>query len=342
MPFPDKGVRGKGIVISSLAPRELKIEVTSACNLDCLFCYQGIGPSPEALFMAEEEVLRWIDWAVDNRVPAVRFTGGEAMLHPEIEMFCSYARLRGRYVILNTNGTGDTGRYRKLFRAVNDIRISLPTPDSSRMDALTGGKDVLAKKEEVIGLALESGVSRVCLLTALLPELHGRLKDFVLFAAQSPRLFWMPLRYESTPSVPRPWSPADGQAFAEEMAGLMDRYPDKVEGIFLAMPFCAIKPIELGARVFHGRTQDCGPFAALNVNIRGRMEACFGVCEMEGVKSLEEIGSCPEIGPCVSVEALPVECRECPYVDRCAGGCRKPYGLVRHGDGLVDYLAGYL
>ncbi len=329
-------------MISSLAPRELKIEITDACNLNCTFCYLGGKIRSGVSFMPEQEVLCWIDWTVDNGIPGVRFTGGEATMHPQLEMFCYYAHLCGRTIILNTNGTGDTERYQRLFRVVDDLRVSLPTLDTRHMDKLTGGSDVLRRKQEVIELALEAGVPRICLLTPLTPELHGALEPFVQFAEKSPRLFWLPLRYESTPILPRPWTQADAQAFAEEMADLMDRYPDQAQGIFLAMPFCGVRPTELGARVFHGRTQDCGPFVALNVNARGRMQACFEVSEMEGVRSLAELQNCPEIRDCASVEALPAECRQCLYLTPCAGGCRKPYGLVQHSQQKIDYLAGFL
>ena len=323
-------------------PRELKIEITDACGLRCTFCYLGGEVRQGARFMPEDEVLRWIDWTVDNGVPGVRFTGGEATLHPQIEMFCYYAHLRGRSLILNTNGMAGDKLYRRLFRVVDDLRISLPTLDAGLLDKLTVGVDVLARKRDVIGLAAEAGVPRICLLTPLLPELHGRLTDFVQFAETLPRLFWMPLRYESTPILPRPWTPADAQGFAEEMADLMDRYPEQAQGIFLATPFCAVKPTPLGARVFHGRTQDCGPFAALNVNARGQMQACFEVGEMGGIRPLEEIRNCPEIRACTSNGALPAECRCCSHVARCAGGCRKPYGLVQHGGYWIDYMAGFL
>ncbi len=330
------------IVITSLMPRELKIEITDACNLQCAFCYHGKQALGKSLFMAEEQVLRWIDWATDNDIPGVRLTGGEPTLHPQIEMFCCYARLRGRYVILNTNGMAEDELYRKVFRIVNDVRISLPTLNAEHMDSLTGGTNVLARKKNIIGMALDTGVSRVHLLTTLLPELHGTLENFILFTETSPRLFWMPLRYESTPVLPRPWTSADVQTFAEEIADLMDRYPREAQGIFLATPFCSVQPTRLGARVFHGRTEDCGPFVALNVNAQGQIQACFDVGKMGGVRSLGEIENCSEIRACVSEEVLPFECRSCAHLPRCAGGCRKPYGLVQHNGQWVDYLAGFL
>lgn len=329
-------------MIAPLAPRELKIEITNACNLSCIFCYLGTRVRQDAGFMPEENVLHWIDWTVENNIPAVRLTGGEATLHPLVEMFCYYAHLRGRYVILNTNAMADETLYRNLFRVVDDVRISLPTLDAKRMDELTGGVDILARKKRVIKMALDAGVSRVCLLTTLLPELQGTLENFVQFAKTSPKLFWMALRYESTPILPYPWTPADAQVFAEEMMDLMDRYPEEAQGIYLATPFCGVKPTSLGARVFHGRTEDCGPFAALNVNIRGQMQACFDIGEMKGIRPLVEVRNCREIRTCASINVLPAECRACNYVTRCAGGCRKPYGLVQHGDRKIDYLAGFL
>lgn len=329
-------------MISSITPRELKIAITDACNLNCTFCYLGGEIRQGIRFMPEEEVLRWIDWTVDNAVPGIRFTGGEPTMHPQIEMFCYYAHLRGRHVILNTNGMGDDQLYREIFRVLDDVRISLNTLDTGHLDALTGGTDVMAKKMKVIGIALEGGGPRIGLLTPLLPELHGTLEKFVKFAQTSPRLFWIPLRYEATPILPRPWTRADAQAFAEEMADLMDRYPEQVGGIFLAMPFCGVKPTSLGARVFHGRTRSCGPFVSLSINARGRMQACYDVGEMEGVRSLAEIGNSPEIHACASVAALPGECRQCAHVSLCAGGCRKHYGLVQHDGRWVDYLAGFL
>lgn len=329
-------------MLTFLKPRELKIEITNACNMQCTFCYHGDETHHGVRYMQDEEVLGWIDWTVDNNIPAVRFTGGEATLNTQIEMFCCYAHLRGRYVVLNTNGMADHSLYEKLFAVTDDVRISMPTLDAGRMDELTGGTDVLKKKMGVIELALEAGVSRVGVLTALLPELQGSLENFIRFSRISTKLFWMPLRYESTPVIPRPWKPADAQAFAEEMAYLMDRYPREAQGVFLATPFCAVTPIDLGARVFHGRTEDCGPFVALNVNARGRIEACFGVGEMENAPSFAEIRDCPEIRACTSIGALPDECRNCEYVGRCAGGCRKPCGLMEHNGKWVDYLAGFL
>ncbi len=43
-----------------VAPRELKIELTGACNLGCQFCYLEAGDGPAARQLPEADVFRWI------------------------------------------------------------------------------------------------------------------------------------------------------------------------------------------------------------------------------------------------------------------------------------------
>jgi len=323
-------------------PRELKIEVTAACNLACEFCYQGDALGQVEPHMPDDVVFPWIDWAVDNGLPAVRFTGGEPTLHPRLKVYCGYARLRQRFVILNTNGMAPPKQYQELLPLVDDLRISLPLLDARRLDELTGGQGVLERKLALIQQALAAGVWQVCVLTPLLPENKGHLECFAKLAQTSSRLRWLPLRYEPTPRVPRPWTRGDAQEFVVEMAGLMERYPEQVTGIFLAAPFCAVSPVELGARVFHGRVAGCGPFRSLNVNARGRLQACCCVREEWAEGMLVELQRRADVKAVCSRAILPEECQRCPYMSRCGGGCRKPEGMVLHGGRHIDYLASFV
>lgn len=321
-------------------PFELKLEITQACNLRCSFCYLGDSDLwMSGHHMPEDRVLRWVDWATENNIPAIRFTGGEAVLHPQIKMFCNYAYLKKRWIILNTNAMADEALYDELI--VNDLRVSVPSLDGARLDEMTKGSGVLQKKLSLIERTLSEGKRYVFMLTVMTPELIGKLEDFVKLLQEMPGLTWLPLRYESSPSNPKPLTRSHMQALAEEMDDLMSRYPDHAKGIYLAAPFCSVTPTSLGARVFHGRAINCGPHAALNVNFKGNLSACFDVCDLLEESSLEEVKRSPKLHACCSLEALPRECRECEHVHRCAGGCRKPTGLVEHDGKFVDYLAGF-
>lgn len=152
----------------SINPLELKIEISRACNLSCSFCYPG-DPDlwREDRHMPEDDVLGWIDWGVDNDIPTVRFTGGEPIMHPKIEMFCNYAHLRKRWIILNTNAMADDDLYGRLI--YQDLRIGVPSLYPARVDEMTGCSRVLEKKLNLIDRALATGKSYGSMITALTP-----------------------------------------------------------------------------------------------------------------------------------------------------------------------------
>lgn len=328
-------------LIFGIQPRELKIEVTAACNLACSFCYQDKGGAAPGRQSTDEQALGWIDWAVDNDVPVVRFTGGEPTRHPAIRTFCNYANLRGRYIILNTNGLAPEGLYADLLRVVHQVHLSLPVLDSQRLDEISGGRNLLERKMAFMRQALGAG-RVVALLTALLPEAKGRLEDFVRLVREHPGTLWSPLRLKAMPQTPRPWSRRDAQDFAMEMARLMELYPENVKGIRLSTPFCAVEPLELGARVFMGRAEQCGPFHSLSAGQDGRLRACYGARDTLEPAPLAQLAQSRVLWNCSALASLPEECRACAYVARCAGGCRNRAGLVEHHGGWVDYLAGFL
>jgi radical SAM protein with 4Fe4S-binding SPASM domain len=182
----------------------------------------------------------------------------------------------------------------------------------------------------------------VALLTALLPENKGRLEEFVRLTREHPGGLWSPLRLKATPDTPRPWSRGDAQDFALEVARLMELYPEQVGGIRLATPFCAVEPVELGARVFLGRAEQCGPYHSLAVGLDGALRACYGAQVILPTAALTEIAQSPGLRDCAALDCLPEECRACAHVARCAGGCRNWPGLVEHRGKWVDHLAGFL
>lgn len=319
-------------------PRELKIEVTGACNLACAFCYQDQRPSNLARHAPEDQVLGWIDWAVDNGLPVVRFTGGEPTLHPGLPWLCNYAHLQGRRLIVNTNGLAPAALYASLLRVVDFFCLSLPLLDADRLDQVSGGRGVLAQKLAFLRQALAAGAP-VALLTPLLPENKGRLEAFARLAQAHPGAVWTPLRLKPTPRDPRPWTRQDAQDFAQEVAGLMERYPRQVTGIRWSLPFCAVEPLELGARVFQGRAEQCGPQRSLAVDLEGRLRACYGAREALAPAPLTEVLAVLGQRETATPPGLPPGCLACDHLARCAGGCRNPWGLVEHQGHWVDYLA---
>jgi radical SAM protein with 4Fe4S-binding SPASM domain len=133
-----------------------EIAVTYACNNACRFCYAGCGArgcgpgaAPEAAAaeapadappMSLAEAKQVIDIFVrDAQIPFFSFTGGEPLLHPDLEAMIRYARRRGLEVNLVTNGTlADPARARSLARAgLRTTQVSVEAPDADLHDYLT-------------------------------------------------------------------------------------------------------------------------------------------------------------------------------------------------------------
>ncbi len=86
------------------APFQVVWDVTYACNLRCKHCYATAGkPLPDEL--STEEALDAIDKLNRLGVTIISFSGGEPLVRKDIYELIGYAREKGIYVALATNGT---------------------------------------------------------------------------------------------------------------------------------------------------------------------------------------------------------------------------------------------
>lgn len=89
-----------------LIPREVHLELTHRCNLKCFHCYlecYSNGPKPDEL--STTELARIFDQLSEIGVYYVTFSGGEPLCRPDIFEVMNYARERGLFFGLMTNGT---------------------------------------------------------------------------------------------------------------------------------------------------------------------------------------------------------------------------------------------
>jgi radical SAM protein with 4Fe4S-binding SPASM domain len=111
-------------------------EVTSACNLNCRYCYNiwkrpGEEPLTMNSYRKARKTLRHLfrKFQIDH----VTFTGGEPLLAERIEELILYCRLKRKTVTLITNGSGgDEHRYRLLKEmgiGLFEIPLHAPVPE---------------------------------------------------------------------------------------------------------------------------------------------------------------------------------------------------------------------
>jgi radical SAM protein with 4Fe4S-binding SPASM domain len=125
-------------------PLSASIEITLRCNLACVHCYnfdRGRPYTKEDVGreLTPEEIIRVIDELADAGCLFLSFTGGEALLHPQLETFVRHARKRRFHVKVKTNGaTLSAAKVQMLADAgVRRIDVSLYGATPATHDAFT-------------------------------------------------------------------------------------------------------------------------------------------------------------------------------------------------------------
>jgi len=89
----------------SFKPREIVLEVSTRCNLQCIHCFRYAVQGFEYRDLDFESYKKIVDNAVESGVKKIVFTGwGEPTINPFILDMLEYAKKHGLYTVLNTNG----------------------------------------------------------------------------------------------------------------------------------------------------------------------------------------------------------------------------------------------
>ncbi len=147
---------------------------TSGCNLRCPFCHNSrlvINPSCKSEFTVEEiiEYLKKRQGILDG----VAITGGEPLLHKDIDVFIEQVRALGFSVKLDTNGTFPERLKELVGRGLIDyVAMDIKnTPEGYPETVGIGGYDI-SKIKESIEFLLEGNVDYE-FRTTVVRELHS-------------------------------------------------------------------------------------------------------------------------------------------------------------------------
>lgn len=152
---------------------DLRVSLTDRCNLRCTYCMpaEGLPWLAREELLTNAETVRLIDIGVRLLgIRAVRLTGGEPLLRPDLEaLVAAVAALRPRPAIaLTTNGIGLAARAAGLAAAGLDrINVSLDTLDPSTFKRLSR-RDRLADVLAGVAAAQAAGLSPVKINTVLM------------------------------------------------------------------------------------------------------------------------------------------------------------------------------
>lgn len=148
-------------------PLSVTFEITQACNLRCVHCYNfdrelGRHPDParrEAL--SDADIHRVIDEVRAEGTLFLAFTGGEPTSHPSVVDFVAHGAGAGMFTRLKSNGTQlNPSRLARLAAAgLKAIDVSVYGADPGTHDAFVRRRGAFARTMAGIRRARDSGIA---------------------------------------------------------------------------------------------------------------------------------------------------------------------------------------
>lgn len=113
---------------------------TNTCNLTCKHCYQDASPDATANELTTEEARQLIDGIVRAGFKIMIFSGGEALMRPDIYELVAYAASQGLRPVFGTNGTLITAEVAQRLKdcGAAAMGISLDSLDTQKHDDFRG------------------------------------------------------------------------------------------------------------------------------------------------------------------------------------------------------------
>ncbi len=138
----------------------LWLELTERCNLRCVHCYAGSGPDLEDGPMRTGEHLRILREAARAGCRKVQFTGGEALLDPDLPGLIDEARALGyRWIEVYSNATLlNESRVRFLRERAVHVAVSFYSHCEETHEAITQVPGSFRRTVEAIRSLITAGV----------------------------------------------------------------------------------------------------------------------------------------------------------------------------------------
>jgi len=301
-------------------PKEIVIEVSKDCNLDCKICFAGKASARPTF----PDIQRLIDEARAVGIKSIRFSGGEPLLRPDILRILGYAKKRGFYVILNTNATLLDARTLKALPAlVDNTLISLQGCDPASDRDLTRSALPFAAKLEQIARVVASGIGVVRLGTVISRLVLARFQSYADIVTRLGIAQWELYR----PMLDRGTlarNPEFGVS-AQDCVRLCGRlYELKRLGVNTqlanAFPACLLAQERMRNSVLMGALADEG-HSRLIFDSRGFFKPSYFIQKDLGTDIIRAWRH-PFLKRLRSLAYLPAACRRCRELAWCQGGSR--------------------
>ncbi len=130
-------------------PEELMVELTTKCNYDCIYCFRRRMVGEKLEDMPYDLAIKILDDAWETGVRRISFSGwGEPLVNPRAIDIIKYAKDKGFWVLLNSNGYFLPDHLEELYGMKLDklvVSIDSPYPDTYSLIRIGGDLARLVK-----------------------------------------------------------------------------------------------------------------------------------------------------------------------------------------------------
>lgn len=135
---------------------------TNKCNLRCKHCYQSAGAKGKAGVkeLTTEERLRVVDILAERDIPSLFFSGGEPLIEKDFFEIAEYAKKKGLYMSIATNGTLITDEVAERIADIGFgyVQVSIDAADPMKHDEFRGVPGMWKRAVDGIKTLIKHGV----------------------------------------------------------------------------------------------------------------------------------------------------------------------------------------
>ena len=316
-------------------PKEIVLEITQNCNLNCPVCFRQHRKKELTL----NKIKKVIDECVGLGIKTIRFTGGEPLLYRDIRAALSYAKGKGLYVILNTNATILDERIKTTLKnCADNMLISFQGFNSDSEKRLTRCTFNFKTKLKNI-IELNYFIPKVRLGTVVSRTLRDNFSNYYYLIKKLNIKDWelfRPMRNtgEDEFNINR-------EDLIEIMRSIKKLNKDNKMNLKIAnaVPFCITGDFNLAHFTLLGAEADDG-HSRLILDAEGFFKPSYFVNKDLGMK-IKKAWQNPFLKKLRSLKFLPQKCETCFYLKWCKGGSRYwaklAYSDYFKPDPLMDY-----
>lgn len=295
--------------------KNIQINLTSECNLKCKHCYISTAGNDNSLdHIKIKEVIVELTKIIGTT--DIVFSGGEPLMHPEIEYLLNFSKVLGHNVILFTNGTIINNKnINFISKNVNEIQLSMEGVSKDKFEEIRG-KNTYTRFLNSLGLIKNHDLNLTLAVTSIdsvINDIEINLIDFL--KTYNYRKLNIRISGELEKS-------GNSLKFPHNFFIANAKRKKKINSIINSVRRSGFTYKEGKQRNIH--FSNCGIGSSIVINSNGKIYPCnnFSVEFGDIYDNLEnKIKSFNEINRRTSIKHMD-HCKDCELLYICNGGCR--------------------